>query len=161
MSTIVDNSIINGLNNMLNEKIYNILVNISEKYDIDRQELLDCYLTVDIKPSTEQKVVKKKKIPKPVENICLAKKADGERCTRQKKTGSEYCGKHINSQKFGSVNDSMDEDKYIVTYSEIINGIEYLVDTNNIVYTNCNDKPEIVGKKNNEGKLVLINELNI
>jgi len=43
-----------------------------------------------------------------------------------------------------------------MTWVETINGIDYLVDSDNIIYTNDVNSPIIVGKKNTDGNIDLI-----
>ena len=90
----------------------------------------------------------------------MARKQDGNQCTRRKKDHTDYCGKHIKNRKYGRIDDYSnivdklaEDDNYIMTWIETFNGVEYLVDSNNIVYTNDVITPEIVGKKNTDGTL--------
>ncbi len=46
-----------------------------------------------------------------------------------------------------------------MTWTEQIDGINYLIDSNNIVYSSNIDNPEILGKKSKEGKLILLSDL--
>ncbi len=166
-SSINNDALIQNINNIINEKITQILLSISDKYDIDKDELFDCYLNMSNNLSTSSNVIpekkKRNKNIKPKEDICIAKKADGMQCTRKKRDNSLYCGKHCNSQKFGSVTieDSVadDSDKYIMTWTEQYDGVNYLVDNNNIVYSYDIENPVIIGKKSKDGKLVLLNNV--
>ncbi len=168
MSTIIskNDTIVNGLQSMFNEKLTSILINISEKYDIDQQELFDCYLNSNFETKEKSKLPKKyKKHPvKSKDDICIAKKSDGLQCTRKKKDNIQYCGKHSNNQRYGTIeledNNIDDNDKYIMTWTEQIDGVNYLIDSNNIVYSSNIDNPEILGKKSKDGKLTLLSELN-
>ncbi len=160
-----NNTIVNGLQSMFNEKLTAILISISEKYDIDQQELFDCYLNSNFESKDNVKPTKKyKKHPvKSKDDICIAKKSDGLQCTRKKKDDTQYCGKHSSNQRYGTIelddNNIDDCDKYIMTWTEQIDGINYLIDSNNIVYSSNIDNPEILGKKSKEGKLILLSDL--
>jgi hypothetical protein len=166
-SSINNDALIQNINNIINDKITQILISISEKYDIEKDELFDCYLNMNNTLSSTTNIVtekkKRNKNIKPKEDICIAKKADGMQCTRKKRDNSLYCGKHCNNQKFGSVSmeDSVTEDseKYIMTWTEQYDGVNYLVDNNNIVYSYDIENPVIIGKKSKDGKLVLLNKV--
>uniref|UniRef100_A0A6C0EJ86 Uncharacterized protein n=1 Tax=viral metagenome TaxID=1070528 RepID=A0A6C0EJ86_9ZZZZ len=137
----------NSLLTIYNEKIKTILDTISIDYNINNTELYDKFLKKKIKP-------KLKNIQ--LDNyICMARKQDGNQCTRKKKFG-EFCGKHETNQKFGRIDDYNNlidklsqDDNYIMTWVETINDKEYLVDSNNVVYTNNLNNPQIIGKKIN------------
>lgn len=98
---------------------------------------------------------KRAKLPVDPSTICMARKQDGNQCTRRKKEGQEYCGKHIKNRKYGRIDEpSPHFDKklsknsnYLATKIEKINGVEYLVDDNNVVYHKNISKPSIVGVK--------------
>ena len=116
-----------------------MLEQISSTYDIDYNELATKFLSNHIKNTNTKEPRKKQKITE--EQQCKAMKQDGERCTRRHKPGCNYCGKHEKSKK------EKEKDDYIATKREIINGIEYLVDKDNIVYRDNIENPEIIGKK--------------
>ena len=135
----------NNISTICNDKIKTILDNISKEYNISDIELYSKYLNKNCKPRSQ--------ICDSNDNICMARKQDGNQCTRRKKNG-DFCGKHISNQKFGRIDDYNNlvdklsqDDNYIMTWIEKFNSKEYLVDKNNIVYTNNLNNPEIVGKK--------------
>lgn len=122
-----------------------ILDNIATDYNIDKNEL---YKYLENKKKNND-------IPNSCNNLCMARKQDGNQCTRKKKY-NDYCGKHVNNQKHGRIDDcdnlvedlSQDEN-YIMVWKENYENKEYLIDSNNIVYTNNVDNPQIIGKKIN------------
>lgn len=151
---IMNSDYINAvLVNGFNEKLKLILKDICDKnaelrYDV----LLDNYTisSIELDGLFSQKERKKRKKNKILEHhhLCMAKKADGFQCTRRKKDGSEFCGKHMNNLKFGRVDDEIkyqDTDKYIKTRHEKINGTDYLIDNHNIVYSFDKSNPTIIG----------------
>jgi hypothetical protein len=84
------------------------------------------------------------------DNLCIAKRANGEQCTRSKKheTG-QFCGTHIKGTPHGEINNNADDKSKNNTKIEIwvqeIKGINYYIDSMNNVY-----KPEdIISNKNN------------
>ena len=71
-------------------------------------------------------------------NRCIAKRTDGQQCTRKKKRTSEYCGTH---SKTNEVNTTSGQPIYVSTNkqkmeitSEDIQGIIYYIDQYNNVY---------------------------
>ena len=93
----------------------------------------------------------------------MARKQDGNQCTRKKKNG-DFCGKHEKHQKYGRIDDYNNlveklsqDDNYIMVWTESINNKEYLVDSNNIVYTKNLNSPEIIGKKKSNNLIEFIN----
>ena len=86
----------------------------------------------------------------PSDNLCIAKRANGEQCTRSKKTtDGDYCGTHIKGTPHGAINNKLDETgkhmEKIEIWVQEIKGINYYIDTMNNVY-----KPEdIISNKQN------------
>ena len=134
-----ESDILQSINNFHQNKIKTIIEQISSTYDIDYNELATKFLSNNNIKTTTKEPRKKQKITE--EQQCQAIKQDGQRCTRRNKPGCNYCGKHEKSKK------EKEKDDYIATKREIINGIEYLVDKDNIVYRDNIENPEIIGKK--------------
>ena len=107
----------------------------------------------------------------PIHEQCVAKKADGSRCTRRKRDGSEFCGTHVKGVPHGQVasneadtetnaNDSaMTQNQMMVQSSvkklevwlEDINGIMHYIDNNYNIYNNEDiikgvENPKIIHK---------------
>lgn len=91
----------------------------------------------------------------PLNERCIAKKANNDQCTRRKKPNCEYCGTHEKSQPHGIVDNIME--KSILKKCEIfikdIKGINYHIDTegnvydtSDILYNKIN--PKIIAKYN-------------
>lgn len=84
-------------------------------------------------------------------DLCRARKQDGERCTRRKKDGIEFCGKHINNRRYGCYDDNnniVDHNKLINLKKILIKNEYYYIDENNILYNISSKKGmyTIVGK---------------
>jgi hypothetical protein len=130
----------------INEHCSKIFKEISDTYpEVKYETLMDKYCV-----ETNSKSKKTKKKPPKKDNICMAKKADGYQCTRRKKAGGDYCGKHIKKLKFGRIDDELrysDKTKYIKTKRENIDGEYYLVDEQNLVYSCSKTHPLLLGKK--------------
>lgn len=93
---------------------------------------------------------KEKKIHKVCENRCLALTNNGIQCTRQQKYNN-YCGIHQNKSNY--IQYKNQENDYIETWVDEDLGPEYLIDSNNYVYTYSTSSPIIVGIKNKDGTI--------
>jgi hypothetical protein len=92
----------------------------------------------------------------PSDNLCIAKRANGEQCTRSKKTeNGDFCGTHIKGTPHGAINNKLDESGKHVEKIEIwvqeIKGINYYIDNMNNVYKpediiSNKQKPAIIAK---------------
>ena len=187
-SVFSNNSIQDAIQSVFNNRLKEIISDIAEKYNINKDKLISDYLVNENvndafnKPniiknegglesdtqSLNNATIKCKKNKKTIlasSEICVARKADGQRCTRKRRENYEYCGKHSSHLKYGRADDNKPSDttdeKYVMTWHENIDGTDYLVDDQNVVYTYNLENPEIVGKKNVEGKLIMLNEIQI
>jgi hypothetical protein len=73
----------------------------------------------------------------PLFDRCVAKRANGEQCTRRKKEGEGYCGTHTKGRPHGSVNETSDNvitNKKVDVWIKEIKGIIYYIDGDNNVY---------------------------
>ena len=99
----------------------------------------------------------------PIQQRCLAKRANGEQCTRKKKEGCDYCGTHTKGVPC-SIMDQNESDapkanqESINIWVQNIKGIEYFIDGSNNVYKhedviNNSTNPRIIAKcaKNESG----------
>jgi len=162
-----DNFVIKSLASIYNNKLKDILTDISSNHSINKEKLFGKYLSEDIKFNVDLFQKRKRKQNKKLaENeLCMARKADNAQCTRRRKDGSEFCGKHCNNLKFGRFDDIekySNNDDYIKCESKQIDGHDYLWDKNtNIVYTYDVDNPKIIGKLDSNGKLILLSEMDL
>ena len=152
--------LLNGLLHIYNSHIETMLKNISEEYNIDLESLKQKYLQqneIDFNVFAPKKRARKKNKQVTKEDLCMARKADGCQCTRRRKPGTDYCGKHVGNLKHGRIDDTdeySNNDKFIHCSITTINGKEYLMDQNNIVYTNNVDSPTVIGKLSDCGNIV-------
>ena len=140
-NSILLNSLNKKINNIINTEFNNYIQLISNKYNININELNDLINNNNNNNN----------------NKCLARKQDGLQCTRNKKPNEDYCGKHIHNRKFGRIDDNNHniDDNLLKTTIENLNGENYLVDSDNYVYTNNIENPTLIGKKENNN-LILI-----
>ena len=86
---------------------------------------------------------------------CIAKRSNGEQCTRRKKQGCEFCGTHTKGIPHG-ICETLEIQQEPTTNTqnvrlEDINGIMYFIDSNNNVYQTEDvvmhkRNPQIIGK---------------
>ena len=116
---------------------------------------------------TKEDFMKRKRVKNTVavEQRCLAKRANGEQCTRKKKEGCDYCGTHTKGTPCSIMddqNDSGDNQKLnqqsVNIWVQNIKGIEYFIDGSKNVYKhedviNNSTNPRIIAKyaKNDVG----------
>jgi len=155
------NTISADLSIIVKNQCTKIIKKIAQEYDLDEEVLINKYLPKEIFECTTTHKKKRKKTILKDEEQCLARKQDGLRCTRRRKKDSitacilEFCGKHQSGQiPFGRVDDLKLENNYFKTkktdkqvkvLKQLINGKEYYIDSNNIVYNLEGTK--IIGKK--------------
>ena len=99
---------------------------------------------------------------------CMAKRANGEQCTRKKKPEFDYCGTHDKNRPHGIVsNDNIvhKDTKKVEVWIQDINGIVYYIDNNNNIYKTEDimaniTNPSIIAKykKDSDGKYTYIND---
>tara|TARA_B100000073_G_C23621167_1_gene528594 strand:- start:530 stop:895 length:366 start_codon:yes stop_codon:yes gene_type:complete len=88
------------------------------------------------------------------ENRCIAKKSNGEQCTRRGKCNGKYCGTHLKNSPYGefeSIDYHPKEVNTVEVWMQDINGIQCYIDINKNIYKaedifNRKIGPKIVGK---------------
>lgn len=144
---------------LFSNKLKVILTEIANDHNLDKSVLISKYINKNAISSISIKKKKKKNKLEP-DCLCMARKQDGNQCTRRRKGTHEYCGKHINNRRFGRIDEHTnsieklaENDNFIMTWIECFDGEELLVDSNNIVYSRDITSPKIVGKKIGDGIL--------
>lgn len=152
--------LMNGLLQIYNSHVEIMLDNIASEYNLSASALKDKYIhqnNVDFNIFAPKKRPRKKNKQVTKDELCMARKADSCQCTRRRKPGSDYCGKHINNLKHGRIDDNEEysnNDKFIHCSITTINGKQYLMDQNDIIYTNDVENPTILGKLSCCGNIV-------
>ena len=124
------------------------------------------YILLTKEDFTRRKRIKNNVLP-PVR--CCAYRANGEQCTRRKKTTFEFCGTHIKGTPYGIIQQIENEtpivNKYEVWIQEI-QGIQYFIDDKNNIYLhehilNNTNNPNIIGKYtiNDAGNYIICGDL--
>lgn len=158
--------LLSGLMHIFNTHVESILKNISEEYNLNLDNLRHKYIDnneIDLNVFNKKRARKKNKVVKK-EELCMARKADMQQCTRRRKPGSEFCGKHCGCLKHGRIDDSeeyTDNDKFIKCQLTNIEGKDYLIDNNNMIYTTDVENPFCVGRLSNNGTIEFMQELQI
>ena len=111
------------------------------KNDIDayHADLMEMVTEYDKIKLCEDDLIKRKRVKNivPLFDRCIAKRANGEQCTRRKKEGEGYCGTHTKGRPHGSVNETpenMVTNKKVEVWIQEIKGIVYYVDAEKNVY---------------------------
>jgi hypothetical protein len=116
---------------------------------------------------TKDDFIKRKRLKNSIPNLnrCTAKRANGEQCTRRRKTDCEFCGTHHKGSPHGlmAATDGQTESnkKTVDIFAEEINGIIYYFDKYNNVYKISDilegkENPQIIAKYNKNGNDVKI-----
>jgi hypothetical protein len=120
------------------------------------QQVLD-YEGLLIKPEDYMKR-KRSKNNVPLHEQCIAKRANGQQCTRRKKDAHEYCGTHIKGTPHGCVDQTQingantsEPLKKTEVWLQDINGIFYWIDQSGNVYdhdevSNHTPNPKVIAK---------------
>ena len=150
---------------ILKEEINGIITKISKENGLNSQDILQKYDKDISKIGVEIGIKKRNRRILPDEIRCMGRKIDGKQCTRSKRADSEFCLSHIKRLPHGRIDDdtyqakvkgkrgrkkkicNFNNDEYIATRLEIINGTQYLVDSNNNVYSYNIESPTFIGLK--------------
>jgi hypothetical protein len=101
---------------------------------------------------TKEDFVKRKRVKNsiPENNRCMAKRANGEQCTRRRKIDFEFCGTHSKGTPHGLSelnNDIKNQTQTIVVFAKEIRGIVYYIDDYKNVYNTEDVMREIENPK--------------
>lgn len=120
---------------------------------------------------TKEDFMKRKRVKNSVHlsDRCCAKRANGEQCTRRRKTEDEYCGTHLKGTPHGICEDNDDNKPQgykIEVWAQDIKGIIYYIDKSFNVYqaediVSNNTNPKIIAKYVKNGEVYSIPEFNI
>ena len=122
---------------------------------------------------TKEDFMKRKRVKNVVHitDRCLAKRANGEQCTRRRKDDTtEFCGTHLKGTPHGicNFNNNNNEvhEKKVEVWVQDIQGIVYYIDNNNNVYQHEDvikgtPNPKIIAKYIKKGDVYSIPEFNI
>lgn len=151
----------------VNDEIKSIIEKICNNYNLNSNDVLQKYNIDILNIGAKFGVKKRNRRVLPSDKQCMGRKLDGKQCTRGRKDNSEFCKSHQNKLPFGRIDDDdycikepskrgrkkknnvLNCNKYIVTHIEEIEGSNYLVDDNNLVYSFDVNNPSFLGIKQN------------
>lgn len=151
----------------VNDEIKTIIEKICYNYNLNSNDVLQKYNIDILNIGAKFGVKKRNRRVLPSDKQCMGRKLDGKQCTRGRKDNSEFCKSHQNKLPFGRIDDDdycvkepskrgrkkknniLNCNKYIVTHIEEIEGSNYLVDDNNLVYSFDVNNPSFLGIKHN------------
>ncbi len=124
---------------------------------LDKKSLTEIFEKFPNLEFTKEDFVKRKRVKNfvPKFDRCIAKRANGEQCTRRKKDDCSFCGTHKKGRPHGIISNTDNMDNYVETKIEIntedIGGIIYYIDKFNNIYDpqdilNGKSNPQIISK---------------
>ena len=124
---------IKGFKDNIRNKINELHFNENTKMN----ELMEYIYEYEKPIITKETLQKKNRVKNVVADLnrCSAKRANGEQCSRSRKTNCEYCGTHSNRIPHGViVSDSNNRVKKVDVFTHEIKGIIYYIDNFDNVY---------------------------
>ena len=153
--------------NIIQDEIDNIFKKICLDYKLDIDVVSKKYNMDVTKIGIKLGVKKRNRRVLPSHLQCMGRKLDGKQCTRGRKDNSDYCKSHMNKLPYGRIDDefklkeplkrgrkrksSSKEVEYVYTHIDVIDGENYLVDNNNLVYSFDINNPVFLGIKTENG----------
>ena len=133
---------------------------IDNQFMFNKSTSTESIIMCDKSTSTED-FQKRKRVKNTVPQFerCMAKRANGEQCTRRKKDGSCFCGTHIKGTPHGVVDDSKEptqQVKKVEVWVQEIKGINYYIDAEKNVYLpediiSNSKRPRVIGTWEKQG----------
>lgn len=152
---------------IIQDEIDNIFKKICIDYNLDIDTVSKRYNMDVTKIGIKLGVKKRNRRVLPSHLQCMGRKLDGKQCTRGRKDNSDYCKSHMNKLPYGRIDDefklkeplkrgrkrksSSKEVEYVYTNIDVIDGENYLVDNNNLVYSFDINNPVFLGLKTEDG----------
>lgn len=153
--------------NIIQDEIDNMFKKICLDYKLDIDVVSKKYNMDVTKIGIKLGVKKRNRRVLPSHLQCMGRKLDGKQCTRGRKDNSDYCKSHMNKLPYGRIDDefklkeplkrgrkrksSSKEVEYVYTHIDVIDGENYLVDNNNLVYSFDINNPVFLGIKTENG----------
>ena len=166
------------LNNKVDEYIQNFKNEIHNKIlkaDLqDRIQVSDLIQHLFEYPKLgldKEDFVKRKRVKNsiPEVNRCIAKRANGEQCTRRRKEECDYCGTHSKGTPHGTMhpdNTEIQTNQSLEVFAEDVKGIVYYLDKYKNVYNTEDimsniENPRIIAKWEKQGNQYIIPEFGL
>lgn len=159
---------ITSFKNEINDKITSLTFQDKEKIN----DLLEFVYDYNRLILEKDDFAKRKRVKNSIPNInrCIAKRANGEQCTRRRKEDCEFCGTHSKGIPHGSMQTNENEPNINIQSLEVtaedIKGIIYYIDKFNNVYKTedileGNENPQVIANAVKVGNILTIPELGI
>ena len=159
---------ITSFKNEINDKITSLTFQDKEKIN----DLLEFVYDYNRLILEKDDFAKRKRVKNSIPNInrCIAKRANGEQCTRRRKDDCEFCGTHSKGIPHGSMQTNENEPNINIQSLEVtaedIKGIIYYIDKFNNVYKTedileGNENPQVIANAVKVGNILTIPELGI
>lgn len=163
---------------IITDEMNTILKGIQKKYKITDQSFAETY-DKQIQ-GLSLKLGMKKRNRRVLDNDirCMGRKIDGKQCTRSRLKEGDFCKSHKDNLPHGRVDDpnyqppekgkrgrkkkSIDynDGNYIATHLEMIDGVQYLVNEEGLVFTYNIESPIFIGRKTKKGIIEKIESKN-
>ena len=131
----MENRIRKKVNTYLNVFKDEIMKTVSSKQNnVDILNFISSYPRLSLE---EDDFSKRKRVKNhvPQYDRCVAKRADGQQCTRRKKEDTFYCGTHMKGTPHGEINkDVIHQKKKVELTIRYENGIPHYMDDNGKIY---------------------------
>ena len=132
----MENRIRKKVNTYLNDFKDEIMKSLTSKQmsEVDMLNFVSTYPRLVLE---EDDFSKRKRVKNhvPQYDRCVAKRADGQQCTRRKKEDTYYCGTHMKGTPHGEINKDMAKQKRKVELTiKYENGIPHYTDDNGKIY---------------------------
>ena len=145
----------NELFKIINNEITSLLYKVATENNLDFNYLIKKHSNDISKIGVKFGVKKRNRRVLPCDKQCMGRKLDGLQCTRGRNENSEFCKSHANKLPYGRIDEEYNKsssrrkkkngDDFIVTRIVNINGDNFLVDTNNFVFSFSVTNPIFLG----------------
>lgn len=163
---------------IINDEMQTILKKIRDEYNIQDMGFMEKYEKEVQGLSLKLGMKKRNRRVLDNDHRCMGRKIDGKQCTRSRLENFEFCKSHKENLPHGRVDDPNYEPRekgkrgrkkkqvdykngeYIETHLEMIDGTQYLVNTEGCVFSYNLESPIFIGIKTQEGKIEKIDSMN-
>jgi len=171
MEKRLNNKVENYIKNFKDD-VRNKIMNLDFKEEQSIPSLLEYIYDYNRLVVDKEDFVKRKRVKNsiPENNRCMAKRANGEQCTRRRKDmNTEFCGTHSKGAPHGLIDNNekiMKTEHTLEVFAQDIKGIVYYIDHFHNVYNTEQimsnlENPEIIGKWEKHGEMYSIPSLGL
>ena len=115
------------------------IISLNMEQNDDMNKLIEYIYDYNRITVDKEDFIKRKRVKNsiPENNRCMAKRANGEQCTRRRKIECDFCGTHSKGTPHGLITnqpDAKDQNQTIDVFAKEIKGIVYYIDNFKNVY---------------------------